>query len=79
MIERVHRLVMEDIENKCSNIKKFERPTDFSFVAPFTAANNMLTPKMSIRRHMVIREYNDVIASMYNDGGDKDKHHRKAA
>lgn len=77
--ERVHKFVMEDIESKCSNTKKFERPKDFAFVAPFTAANNMLTPKMSIRRHMVIREYNDVIAAMYNDGSEKEEHHRKVA
>jgi len=27
----------------------------------------MLTPKMSIRRHMVIRTYGDVIGAMYGD------------
>lgn len=63
--ERVRTLVKTDIEVKCSKLKKFEIPQDFAFVAPFTAANNMLTPKMSIRRHMVIREYEDVIHSMY--------------
>lgn len=65
--EKVRALVKSDIEAKCSKLKKFEIPQDFAFVAPFTAANNMLTPKMSIRRHMVIREYKDVIASMYGD------------
>jgi long-chain acyl-CoA synthetase len=65
--ERVRALVKSDIDAKCSKLKKFEIPQDFAFVAPFTAANNMLTPKMSIRRHMVIREYKDVIASMYRD------------
>ena len=84
--DKVRKLVMEDIENKCSNIKKFERPKDFAFVAPFTAANNMLTPKMSIRRHMVIREYNDLIAAMYHDDvvadscdGHEEVHEKKAA
>jgi len=64
--ERVKALIQADIAVKCSKLKKFEVPQEFSFVAPFTAANNMLTPKMSIRRHMVIREYKDVIASMYD-------------
>ena len=36
-------------------------------MAPFTASNNMLTPKMSIRRHMVVKAYEDVIANMYGD------------
>lgn len=66
--ERVKALVKADIGEQCKNMKKFEVPQDFAFVAPFTAANNMLTPKMSIRRHMVIREYGDVIAKMYGDG-----------
>ena len=39
-----------------------------SIVAPFTAANGMLTPKMSIRRHKVIQFYDDIIDRMYNDG-----------
>jgi long-chain acyl-CoA synthetase len=65
--ERVRSLVKNDIAEKCKKLKKFEVPHDFAFVAPFTAANNMLTPKMSIRRHMVIREYEDVIQSMYSD------------
>jgi len=65
--EEVRALVKADIETKCSKLKKFEVPQEFAFVAPFTAANNMLTPKMSIRRHMVIREYKDVVASMYDD------------
>jgi len=65
--ERVKALISDDIAEKCSKLKKFEIPQDFAFVAPFTAANNMLTPKMSIRRHMVIREYGDVISAMYDD------------
>jgi long-chain acyl-CoA synthetase len=65
--QRVRSLVKADIAEKCKKLKKFEVPHDFAFVAPFTAANNMLTPKMSIRRHMVIREYEDIIQSMYSD------------
>ena len=63
----VRALVKADIETKCSKLKKFEVPQEFAFVAPFTAANNMLTPKMSIRRHMVVKEYHEVVASMYDD------------
>jgi long-chain acyl-CoA synthetase len=65
--ERVKALIQADIDEKCKRLKKFEIPQDFAFVAPFTAANNMLTPKMSIRRHMVIKAYNDIIADMYGD------------
>lgn len=65
--DRVNALIEAEIEEKCSKLKKFEVPQEFAFVAPFTAANNMLTPKMSIRRHMVMNEYKSVIASMYDD------------
>lgn len=66
---RVKRLIDNEIQTTCAGkLKKFEVPQDWAMVAPFTAANNMLTPKMSIRRHMVIKTYEDVIAGLYNEG-----------
>lgn len=65
--ERVKTLVQEDIGAQCEKLKKFEVPQDIAFVAPFTAANNMLTPKMSVRKHNVVQTYNDVIGSLYGD------------
>ena len=65
--DRVRELIQSEIKSNTTGLKKFEIPLDFTFVAPFTAANNMLTPKMSIRRHMVIRAYEDEIANMYGD------------
>jgi len=64
---RVQALIDTDIAEKCAKLKKYEIPQEWSFVAPFTASNNMLTPKMSIRRHMVVKAYEDVIANMYGD------------
>ena len=64
---RVKELIDREISINCSKIKKFEIPKEWAFVAPFTAANNMLTPKMSIRRHMVMKEYEDIIARMFGD------------
>jgi len=63
----VKRLINGEIESHTARLKKFEVPQDWTFVAPFTAANNMLTPKMSIRRHMVMRTYEDLISRMYGD------------
>jgi len=48
-------------------LKKFEIPHSWAVVAPFTAANNMLTPKMSIRRHVVIKTYEDVLSKLYDN------------
>ena len=65
--ERVKELFDREIVDNCERIKKFEIPQAWAFVAPFTAANNMLTPKMSIRRHKVISTYGDVISHLYGD------------
>lgn len=67
MDERLKQLIDEEIQQSCSKIKKFEVPKEWAFVAPFTAANNMLTPKMSIRRHNVLEAYKGVIAHLYGE------------
>jgi long-chain acyl-CoA synthetase len=64
---RVQELIDSEIEAGCRYLKKFEVPQAWAFVAPFTAANEMLTPKMSIRRHKVIQAYGEVISGMYGD------------
>ena len=43
----VKGLLSAEIKLNCYNIKKFEVPVAFLVVAPFTAANNMVTPKVS--------------------------------
>lgn len=63
----VKSLIDAEIVANCWRLKKFEVPTKWAFVAPFTAANNMLTPKMSIRRHKVIQMYADIIAQLYGE------------
>lgn len=50
---------------KKAKLKRYEQPQEWSIVAPFTAANHMLTPKLSIRRHKVIQFYQDVVDKMY--------------
>ena len=64
---RVKALIDKEIQATCARLKKLEIPQAWAFVAPFTAANNMLTPKMSIRRHKVIHAYGDIISHMYGD------------
>ena len=65
--KRVKALIDNEIRMTCARLKKFEIPQEWAFVAPFTAANNMLTPKMSIRRHKVIHAYGDIISSLYSN------------
>ena len=64
---RVCRLIDGEIASRCANCKKYEIPVKWAFVAPFTAANMMLTPKMSVRRHKVVQAYEDVISDLYGE------------
>ena len=64
--KEVRGLIDEEIRVNTYNLKKYEVPKSWAFVAPFTAANNMLTPKMSIRRKIVIKTYEDIISQMYH-------------
>jgi long-chain acyl-CoA synthetase len=64
---RVQDLIASEIHDSCYKLKKFEIPTKWIFVAPFTAANNQMTPKMSIRRHKVMEAYEDLISHLYSD------------
>lgn len=64
----VRDLIDAEIQmSSAGKLKKFEIPQQWALVAPFTAANNMLTPKMSVRRHMVMKAYDDVISELYDD------------
>ena len=65
--KQVQELIDNEIRKSCSDLKKFEIPRKWAFVAPFTAANNMLTPKMSIRKHNVVEVYSDIISALYGD------------
>ncbi len=62
----VKELIDNEMIESCAKLKKFEVPKEWAFVAPFTAANNMLTPKMSIRRHKVMDSYDELISWMYD-------------
>ena len=64
---RVIDLINADIAKMTTKMKKFEVPQAWAFVAPFTAANNMLTPKMSIRRHKVIQTYEELVNGLYGN------------
>ena len=80
--KKVRGLIDEEIKINCHKLKKYEIPRNWAFVAPFTAANSMLTPKMSIRRNIVIKHYEDIIGYMYGDeqlSSDDDKNEKVAA
>merc|ERR1712187_267816 len=65
---KVKALILEDIQSECFNkVKKYEIPKDLAVVEPFTSENKMLTPKMSIRRHVVVQHYDDIVRGLYEN------------
>jgi long-chain acyl-CoA synthetase len=72
--ERVKNLIDNEILESCKSLKKFEIPKDWAFVAPFTAANNMITPKMSLRKHKIVEAYDDLILNLYGDSNTVSDH-----
>jgi long-subunit acyl-CoA synthetase (AMP-forming) len=54
------------------SVKSFERPTQWlPLVHPFSQENQMLTPKMSLRRTVVTATYKDKIDLLYAGKGHK--------
>ncbi|KAL3943945.1 MAG: hypothetical protein SGBAC_001979 [Bacillariaceae sp.] len=68
--ENVCNLMDGEMNKTCATLKKFEVPKKWAFVGAFTAANNMLTPKMSIRRHKVVEAYEETITRLYGESSD---------
>lgn len=64
---RVVNLMDAELQMACYNRKKYEIPTKWAFVAPFTVANDMLTQKLSIRRHKVQEVYSEIINGLYGE------------
>jgi len=65
--KRVKNLIDAEIAARCYKVKKYEVPRAWGFVSPLTVSNNMLTPKMSVRRHRVIKKYEALIGQLYGE------------
>lgn len=66
--EEVISLVADEISHASRNMKGFERPTRWSFISePFTQENQMLTPKMSLRRKGVMEAYSGKVEDIYTN------------
>ena len=64
--EEVVKLYQSEIGHACSTMKSFERVVKWvPIVEPFTQLNNMVTPKLSMKRNIIIKEYGHLIEGMY--------------
>jgi long-subunit acyl-CoA synthetase (AMP-forming) len=61
-------------------VKGFERPTQWlPLVQAFSQENQMMTPKMSLRRAIITTVYKDKIAALYAGQGNKVIYPRRTA
>lgn len=64
---QIVRVIQMDIDRIQKDLAKFERVRKFSLLSmPFSIENGELTPKLSIKRHVVERKYSDLIDQMYD-------------
>lgn len=67
---KIINTIKQDIDRLQKDLAKYERVRRFSLLSqPFTIENGELTPKMSIKRHVVERKYSYLIEQMYNVKG----------
>ena len=67
-VPQVRDLLLTETTRALAGIKKYEIPKNVAVVEPFTAERGMLTPKMSIKRAVVFKEYKDTIEGLYGRG-----------
>jgi len=64
--DKIVKTIKDDIDRLQKDLAKFERVRKFKLLSePFTVENGVLTPKLSIRRFVVEKKYNDLIDQMY--------------
>lgn len=64
--QTIIKIIKNDIDRLQEDLSKFERIRKFALLTEsFSIDNGEITPKLSIRRHVVERKYSDLIESMY--------------
>lgn len=67
--DAVVQLFQSEIAHASSTMKSFERVAQWApVVEPFSQQNNMITPKMSMKRNVIVKEYGHLIEGMYTPG-----------
>lgn len=66
--EEVIKLLSEEVSHACTFMKSFERPLKWITInEPFSQENNMMTPKMSIKRNNVLKVYSSLVQDAYDE------------
>jgi long-chain acyl-CoA synthetase len=63
---RVRELIRLELEKHSKDFRGYERPKAFALLTEdFTVENGMLTPKMSVRRNQVLKQYQSTLDQLY--------------
>lgn len=63
---QVRELLRAELERHSKDFRGYERPKGFALITDdFTVENGMLTPKMSVRRNHVLKQYQATLDSLY--------------
>ena len=69
-LPELEHLIDGEVASTTGSIKRYEVPKAWSLLEQgFCASRGMLTPKLSIKRPVVLKEYKDDIAALYHDSG----------
>ena len=64
--DKVHAKIGEELARCSEEFKGYEKPRKWALLTEeFTTDNDMLTPKMSVKRRNVIKRYQDVLDRLY--------------
>ncbi len=66
--ERVHAKIGEEIARMAEDFKGYERPQRWALLGEeFSVDNDLLTPKLSVKRRNVVERHRDLIERLYAD------------
>jgi long-chain acyl-CoA synthetase len=64
----VTNLINSEIEQACLLMRGFEKPRKWcGLIEPFSTDNQLLTPKLSLRRKLILQEYSDIVKALYEN------------
>jgi long-chain acyl-CoA synthetase len=63
---KLHAFIGQELDKYSADFKGYEKPKKWALLPEeFSTANDLLTPKMSVKRRNVIKRYQEVIDSLY--------------
>jgi len=66
--DQVNKLFEKELENQMADFARYEKVKKFTLLPEeFTIEDGTMTPKLSIKRHVVEKRYENLIDSMYED------------